>query len=557
MNKARVGIIVDNLNSSKQIYDYIKMSFNSKNYKVTHLIVQNTTDTKKNILAKSLSYIKKKGLGRFLSIIFFKVLFGIESLFFRRDKKLKNFFKTYSLKEFDLETIYVEPIISNNGFIHNYSKRDLEKIKSKDFNLLIRGGTGILKGEILNICKNGIISFHHGDNQFYRGGPPGFWEIRNKEIRTGFIIQKLNDELDNGEILFKGFFSTHWIYTLNLINLLEKSNLFLHHVIEDLTSNSPQMILRDKYLSPPKIYTLPSIFIQLSYVGTLIKNIITKFLDKYFKKDYRWNIAYQYTKKWKNINLNQLNIIPNPPNRYLADPFLIKKGENHYCFVEDYNIKTNKGSISVYEITKNSYKEMGIALEESFHLSYPFIFKYKNDIYMCPETTEAKDIRLYKCIDFPLKWEFTQTLIHNVIAADTNIFYKDKKWWLMTNLSNSQIQDNQSELHIFSNENLFSDQWKPHNKNPVIFDPLFARNAGFVIENTNYYRVFQRPGFNHYGKSLGVSKINEINQNIYKEKYEFEVLPDFLRDIKGTHTYNFSEGLLILDFLKTSKKIKA
>ena len=60
MNKARVGIIVDNLNSSKQIYDYIKMSFNSKNYKVTHLIVQNTTDTKKNILAKSLSYIKKK-----------------------------------------------------------------------------------------------------------------------------------------------------------------------------------------------------------------------------------------------------------------------------------------------------------------------------------------------------------------------------------------------------------------------------------------------------------------------------------------------------------------
>ena len=60
---------------------------------------------------------------------------------------------------------------------------------------------------------------------FYRGGPPGFWEIINKETRTGFIIQRLEMSL-NGEVLFKGYFTTHWIYTINLINLLEKSNIF-------------------------------------------------------------------------------------------------------------------------------------------------------------------------------------------------------------------------------------------------------------------------------------------------------------------------------------------
>ena len=83
--------------------------------------------------------------------------------------------------------------------LFRYNEKDLQKIKSLNFNLLIRGGTGILKGEILKICKNGIISFHHGDNEFYRGSPPGFWEIINKEIRTGFIIQRLSEELDNGE----------------------------------------------------------------------------------------------------------------------------------------------------------------------------------------------------------------------------------------------------------------------------------------------------------------------------------------------------------------------
>ena len=40
MKKAKIGIIVDSLNSSKQIFDFIKASKNSKNYEVSHLIVQ-------------------------------------------------------------------------------------------------------------------------------------------------------------------------------------------------------------------------------------------------------------------------------------------------------------------------------------------------------------------------------------------------------------------------------------------------------------------------------------------------------------------------------------
>ena len=63
--------------------------------------------------------------------------------------------------------------------------------------------SGILKGKILETSKFGVISYHHGDNDFYRGVPAGFWEVYNKDPITGFIIQKLNNELDNGEILFK------------------------------------------------------------------------------------------------------------------------------------------------------------------------------------------------------------------------------------------------------------------------------------------------------------------------------------------------------------------
>ena len=46
-------------------------------------------------------------------------------------------------------------------------------------------------------------SFHHGDNDYYRGGPHVFWELMNQENYYGVILQKLNEDLDNGLIIDK------------------------------------------------------------------------------------------------------------------------------------------------------------------------------------------------------------------------------------------------------------------------------------------------------------------------------------------------------------------
>ena len=60
---------------------------------------------------------------------------------------------------------------------------------------------------------------------------------------------------------------------------------------------------------------------------------------------------------------------------------------------------------------------------------------------MCPETNEKNEIRLYKCLDFPLNWQFYKTIMKNVSAADTQIFSYDNKWWLFTNIDESQIEE--------------------------------------------------------------------------------------------------------------------
>ena len=87
-------------------------------------------------------------------------------------------------------------------------------------------GSGIIKGDILNSTKYGILSFHHADNDINRGGPAGFWEVYLNQSESGFIIQKLNEVLDGGYVLKKGFFQTKPFFYLNQIYLYKKSNFY-------------------------------------------------------------------------------------------------------------------------------------------------------------------------------------------------------------------------------------------------------------------------------------------------------------------------------------------
>ena len=67
------------------------------------------------------------------------------------------------------------------------------------------------------------------------------------------------------------------------------------------------------------------------------------------------------------------------------------------------------------------------------------------------------------------------------------------------------------------------------------------------------YRVFQRQEFDMYGKACGVAKITNLSTSDYEEDVCAEINPRFFENIKGTHTYNFNNKLLVLDYLEISK----
>ncbi len=534
MRKARVGLVLDQGLQDWRVNDFIKKSTNSKIYKIECLIIQNISNH--HSLEPS-QFVKRS---------FFKIILFFEKYFVDRYIQTSDFFKKHDIKKFGIKQINVNSP-AENDVIGKYSERDLNRMGNENLDLLVNFSESPIKGELLGIPFHGVISFQYGDMANHKKGPPGFWEVFKREKSTSFYIQSNHDNLgEENKILLKGSIPTNFFFSLNMIKLYKKSNIFMYKILEDILENKiSKNVIRSQVRNQSSI--IPSVFEQIKYILKTSAYLFKKFIRKIKKERVTWNVGYEFSKNWEDAWSRSFKIINNPKNSYLADPFLFNHKGKNYCFVEQFNFSSNKGHISVLEISVEGNKFLGTAIDENFHLSYPNIFQHNDEIYMCPESSAAKDIRLYKCKDFPLEWELEKILISDIQAVDSNIFRLDNKWWMLTNVDSSETGELCSELHLFFSHDLKSNNWKPHPMNPVIFDSKCARNGGMIFENEKLYRVFQVQGWDNYGESFGISKILKINEHEYLEEQVFEFPFKLLKKAKGTHTLNSKNGIIVSD----------
>ena len=207
MRKLSVGYLVDDGYQPGLIYDVIEKSKSAEHYSIDYLIVQTFAEDK-NLLKRVYGLFKKREFLRFVAGFCFKAILALEGRIFVRDPKLKSAFDMHQLDTFHVPRIRVRPLKSTSGLVYRYREEDLETIKGLNVDVLLNGQSGTFRGGILTVCEFGIISFHHGNDDVNRGGPPGFWEVFNQEPSTGFVIQRLPDELDGGDALMKGSIPT-------------------------------------------------------------------------------------------------------------------------------------------------------------------------------------------------------------------------------------------------------------------------------------------------------------------------------------------------------------
>jgi methionyl-tRNA formyltransferase len=541
----KIGVITDCEKVSKYNSDLLNWIKEQNNIELTLLIIQNSN------FSTTKARIKFHGFKGSLRRISFRFLSKIDNYLASKFNKNLNFHKkNIFIKNKFINTIYVEPKVSKSGLVYRFQEDDIEKIKEFNLDLMIRMGSGILKGEVLKSSLFGIVSFHHADNKINRGGPACFWEVFKKIASTGFTIQVLTEELDGGKVLKIGNFHTQSTYSENAFNVFRKSNLHMQRLLSYIAKNKALPEIMDSVPYSNKLYKVPSIRQQLYYLKYLINFYFSKFYRrKILRKFNRWNVAFTFS-DWKKAVLYRSITIQNPSNSFLADPFVIENEGKYFCFVENYSFIKKKANIAVYQLENNTAKYLGESLNEKFDLSYPFVFKYQDQFFMLPESSKNKDLRLYKSTNFPHKWELKRVIFNNINACDGTIFLYGQKWWLFINRDESDSLENNSELFAYYSENPVDAEWIEHPKNPLVVDSSSARMGGLLTDENNVYLVFQSQGFNLYGRSSKIYRIKELTETNFKREYICDVTPDFSENIIGTHHMNSFKNCTVFDYLK-------
>ena len=206
-----------------------------------------------------------------------------------------------------------------------------------------------------------------------------------------------------------------------------------------------------------------------------------------------WHVGWRFVDDegvWQRGDLSgpAWSVVADPKVCFYADPFPITWQGRTFVFVEELDHRIGKGFISAVEF--GAQGPVGPArpvLEEAWHLSYPFLLEHAGDLWMIPESMGNRDVAIYKCIEFPNRWERSATLLSDIELSDATIVQHDGMYYLF-GVPWDGVGGYSDTLAIFHSPNLFG-PWRPHAGNPVLVDRASARPAGhFVRRNGQLWR---------------------------------------------------------------------
>lgn len=255
----------------------------------------------------------------------------------------------------------------------------------------------------------------------------------------------------------------------------------------------------------------------------------------------------------------------------LADPFIFK--DYIFCEVLDNNLKNKKtyeilvddkiykiyhsGGIIVYAKIddKLKFKKLNLTHNNKCHMSFPFIFEKKNEIYMIPESSNLRCVYLYKSIKFPSEWKIIRKLINNKFCYDSIYFNIDNIDYIFTTefvVVKKQSKTKTKEKfkkeynnYIFYSNNITKKRIKILQRNII---SKKYRGGGNVFYENNKLCIPIQPYINgNYGEKLYIYSIKKKENNRLEFIFEYE-LNKPMHNIYGMHNLSNYNNEYLIDF---------
>lgn len=234
-------------------------------------------------------------------------------------------------------------------------------------------------------------------------------------------------------------------------------------------------------------------------------------------------------------------VIPNSFRYWAADPMVFSHQGQTYIFAELYDYILRWGVIGFARyLGDGSFSPWEPIIREDFHMSYPYVFRSGEEIFMIPETTQRKALLLYRAVEFPHRWELHKILREDVTWADTSVIRDGEGYTGYTQAYNS---GDGMDLQIWLDKNLelCGERAMPEH------DPDTFRPGGRLFwHHGKICRICQdcRDG---YGKAL-FFRFDDRQVHLMPQElcYTKQILLD------GMHTYSATEEFEVID-LKTRR----
>ncbi|MGV3710365.1 MAG: glucosamine inositolphosphorylceramide transferase family protein [Gemmatimonas sp.] len=232
--------------------------------------------------------------------------------------------------------------------------------------------------------------------------------------------------------------------------------------------------------------------------------------------------------------------------RAVADPMPFAHNGIRAVFFEEIAPGKSHGVISCAVLQPSGLLGDAVCvLQKSYHLSYPFVFRERQRIYMVPESSANRTIDLYECTSFPHVWEFRCTLIADIVATDATLYHDGRRWWMFCTVS-AFGEYTWDELHLFYSDAL-TDPWTPHPSNPVKRDARSARPAGPLFWRDGRLMRPTQDCSASYGRAINLCEVEELTPTGFRERVVERIDPAMFRDAAGIHTLAAADGIEVVD----------
>jgi hypothetical protein len=440
-----------------------------------------------------------------------------------------------------LELVSIEDLV---GSLPNLPPDELKKT---DLDVLLSFAPTELNSKFASLAKYGVWFYAFGTD---KQAPPGFREVLTLDPITISSVRSLNGQPPEEQIIYKSVSPTLSRFSIRRNNneCYWKAAAFVARGLQDLhNGRNPRATrvadLTESSIKPLTNAALGGMFLKLS------QRAASRALEKLSSFE-QWVLAYR-------INQTEFKYLVPPAERFWADPFPIKVAGKHYIFFEEFLNRVNKAHISVIEVDQNGIISGPTeTLNLDCHLSYPFVFEWRGEHYMIPETGDKNSVELYRSDSFPFNWKQEQVLLEAKCPLDATLIEVNGRWWMFVNIQEEGVSVNWDELHLYYADSPLG-PWKPHARNPVISDVRSARPAGRLFWSNNVlYRPSQDSSL-RYGYAITINRVDSLSPTEYSETEVSKIRPDWDEDILGVHTLNATSELTVIDCLSKRRRFRS